>query len=64
MARKRKTDDELFKDALAEPNETNEDTAEETTEETDFESEQETEELDFSGNRYDRIGAFDDDDFS
>lgn len=63
MARKRKTDDELFKDALAEPNETNEEVTEEAVEDGEFESEQETEELDFSGNRYDRIGAFDDDDF-
>lgn len=63
MARKRKTDDELFKDALAEPNETNEEVTEEAVEDGEFESEQETEELDFSCNRYDRIGAFDDDDF-
>lgn len=65
MARKRKTDEELFKEAVAEPNETVDDTLEETEEELlDQESEPETEELDFTGNRYDRIGAFDDDDFS
>ena len=64
MARKRKTDEELFKEAVAEPNETVDENLEETEEELDTDSEQETEELDFTGNRYDRIGAFDDDDFS
>ena len=33
MARKRKTDEELFKEAVAEPNETVDDTLEETEEE-------------------------------